>query len=94
MLALCNSFSAFSPPCHITFNNPFRAPVPSLDSASFSFASLTVTQAVERIMLSAEDLATVLLEIYSDLPYPQCHVEIMVSWMLKAFDRCALSFVA
>jgi hypothetical protein len=38
-------------------------------------------------MLSAEDLATVLLEVYSDLPYPQCHVEIMVSWMLKAFDR-------
>lgn len=32
-----------------------------------------------------------LLEVYSDLPYPQCHVEIMVSWMLKAYDRYAAS---
>jgi hypothetical protein len=38
-------------------------------------------------MVNAEEMATVLMEIYADLPHPHSNVEIMVSWLLHAYDR-------
>ncbi|EGD73303.1 hypothetical protein PTSG_05018 [Salpingoeca rosetta] len=37
--------------------------------------------------LRADEMATVLLEVFSKLPNPLSHVEIMVSWLLQTYDR-------
>eukprot|EP01147_Barroeca_monosierra_P009636 gene9636-1857_t len=37
--------------------------------------------------LKADEIATVLLEIFSKLKHPLAHVEVMVSWLLEVYDR-------
>ncbi|EDQ92900.1 uncharacterized protein MONBRDRAFT_22129 [Monosiga brevicollis MX1] len=37
--------------------------------------------------IDAEEMAVVLMEMYADLPHPQRNVEVMISMMLKIYDR-------
>lgn len=38
-------------------------------------------------MLAVDDIAKTLLEIYSSLPNPLSHVEVLTSWILQMFDK-------
>ncbi len=41
-------------------------------------------------MISADVMATVLLQVCAKLANPYSHVDILVSWMLHTYDRSAV----
>ena len=47
----------------------------------------------ESNLITPEQMSAVLLEMYAGLPNPQCHVDMMVSWMLQALDKCVFFFL-